>query len=159
MGDGIDRAGLQNGADLTYARRYRNTLRRSLEPIDQRHDAATGLILGTYGFPNCGVSVDYAVPQTTAEPYLNATYVRAYSEYADLAEALGDAAEARLYSNKADALRQAINRYVWVAARNRYEMRILRTAVSTDPTLPATAIKEDTRFPLQTGCPYFWLDR
>ncbi len=135
-------------ADLTYARRYRDVLRRSLNPIDRRRDAATGLILGTYGFPNCDVSADYAVPQTAAEPYLNATYVRAYAEYADLAEALGDSAEARLYRDKADALRQAINRCLWVPARNRYEMRILHTPVSTDSTLPAAAIKEDTRFPL-----------
>ncbi len=135
-------------ADLTYARRYRNALRRGLEPIDRRRDAATGLILGTYGIPNSDVCVDYAVPQTTAEPYFNGLYVRAYLEYADLAEALGDAAEAKLYRNKATALRQAINRYVWIPARNRYETRILRTPVSTDPKLPASAIKEDTRFPV-----------
>jgi hypothetical protein len=135
-------------ADLTYARRYRTSLRRALEPIDHRRDAATGLILGTYGPPNSDACVDYAVPQTTAEPYFNALYVRAYFEYADLAEAVGDAAEARVYRHKADGLRQAINRYAWVAARIRYEMRILRTPVSTDPNLPATLIKEDTRFPL-----------
>jgi len=135
-------------ADLTYARRYHTSLRRALDPVDHRRDAATGLILGTYGPPNSDACVDYAVPQTTAEPYLNALYVRAYREYADMAEALGDAAAAKLYRHKADALQQAINRYVWVAARNRYEMRILRTPVSTDPNLPATAIKEDTRFPL-----------
>ncbi len=135
-------------ADLTYARRYRNALRRALEPIDRRRDAATGLILGTYGIPNSDGCVDYAVPQTTAEPYFNGVYVRAYLEYADLAEALGDATEAKLYRNKADDLRQAINRYVWIPARNRYETRILRTPVSTDPKLPASAIKEDTRFPV-----------
>jgi hypothetical protein len=135
-------------ADLTYVRHYANPMRRALQPIDHRRDAATGLILQTYGIPNSDVCVDYAVPQTTAEPYFNALYVRAYLEYADLAEALGDAAAAKLYRNKADALRQAINRYLWVAARNRYEMRILRTPVSTDPKLPANAIKEDTHFPL-----------
>lgn len=128
--------------------RYWAGLRRALEPIDHRRDTATGLILATYGIPNSDVCVDYAVPQTTAEPYFNGLYVRAYLEYADLAEALGDAAEARLYRNKADALRQAINRYLWIPARNRYEMRILRTPVSTDPKLPASAIMEDTHFPL-----------
>jgi hypothetical protein len=135
-------------ADLTYARRYGDAMRRALQPIDHRRDAATGLILMTYGIPNSDVCVDYAIPQTTAEPYFNALYVRAYLEYADMAEALGDAAEAKVYRAKAEALRQAVNRYSWIPARNRYEMRILRTPVSSDPTLPASAIKEDTRFPV-----------
>jgi hypothetical protein len=135
-------------ADLTYARRYRNALRRALEPIDRRRDAATGLILMTYGIPNSDVCVDYAVPQTTAEPYFNGLYVRAYLEYADLVEALGDIAEAKVCRTKASALREAINRYLWIPARNRYEMRILRTPVSSDPTLPASQIHEDSRFPV-----------
>jgi len=35
-----------------------------------------------------------------------------------------------------------------VPARSRYEIRILRTPVSTDPDLPASAIREDPRFPV-----------
>jgi hypothetical protein len=135
-------------ADLAYVRRYRNAMQRAVELIDRRRDAATGLILMTYGIPNSDVCVDYAVPQSMAEPYFNALYVRAYLEYADLAEALEDAAEAKVYRTKAEALRQAINRHCWIPARTRYEMRILRTPVSSDPTLPASAIKEDTRFPV-----------
>jgi len=134
--------------DLTYVRRYRESLRRALEPIDRRRDAKTGLILGTYGPPNSDVCVDYAIPQTTAEPYFNALYVRAYLEYADIVEALGDVAEARVCQMKASALREAINRHLWIPARNRYETLILRTPVSSDPTLPASQIQEDTRFPV-----------
>ncbi len=51
--------------DLTYLRKYRDAMRRALQPIDNRRDVATGLILMSYGFPNCDVSVDYALPRTT----------------------------------------------------------------------------------------------
>jgi len=134
--------------DLAYIRRLRTSLRRALEPIDRRRDADTGLILAAYGPPNSDVSVDFAVPQTTAHPYFNALYVRAYLEYAEMAEALGDADEAKVYRDRSQTLREAINRHLWIPSRRRYETRILRTPVSTDPELPASRIKEDTRFPV-----------
>jgi len=120
----------------------------ALEPIDRRRDAGTGLILATYGPPNSDVSVDFAVPQTTAHPYFNALYVRAYLEYAEMAEALGDGDEAKVFRDKARALREAINRHRWNPSRRRYETVILKTPVSTDAELPATQIDQDTRFPV-----------
>lgn len=134
--------------DLSFIRRLRTSLRRALEPIDRRRDADTGLILATYGPPNSDVSVDFAVPQTTAHPYFNALYVRAYLEYAEMAEALGDGDEAKVFRDKARALREAINRHLWIPSRRRYETCILRTPVSTDAELPATQINQDTRFPV-----------
>lgn len=137
-----------DSGDPTFIRRFKTAMCRGLEPIDRRRDPHTGLILGTYGPPNADNCVDYAVPETTAHPYFNALYVRAYLEYARIAEALGDTSHPAVYRAKAQALRDAVNQHMWIPARNRYEARILRTPVSTDPQLPASRVKEDTRFPV-----------
>jgi hypothetical protein len=43
----------------------------AVDSLDRRADAASGLILASYGPPHCDVSVDHAVPRTAAHVYFN----------------------------------------------------------------------------------------
>jgi hypothetical protein len=134
--------------DAAFVGRQLDAVDRSLRSLRPREDPATGLILATYGPPNSDVCADYAAPRTTAHVYFNVLYVQAYREAAEMAAARGQTAAARAYRAKGQALRRAINRFLWSEERGRYEPRIVRTPVTTAEALPAYALQSDTRFPV-----------
>jgi hypothetical protein len=135
-------------ADRSFVVQQLPAVRRALASLEVRRDAGTGLILATYGPPNSDVSIDHAVPRTTAHVYFNILYVAAYREASELEADLGANAEARRCRARSAELRGAINRHLWIKARGRYEPAILRTPVTTDAAMQACAVRSDTRFPV-----------
>jgi hypothetical protein len=134
--------------DEASVRQHFQAIRKAVDALDRRTDAATGLILATYGPPNSDVSVDHAIPQTTAHVYFNVLYAQAYRELAEMAGAMGYASDAENYRAKAIGLVLAINRFLWHEDRGRFEAKILRSPVTTDKTRPAYRITEDRCFPV-----------
>ena len=138
----------KNYNDGSLFRKYHTAMKKSLRSLERRKDSKTQLILSTYGPAFADICVDDAVPQTTVYPYFTSTYVSAYKELYEMAASISNTAGLKRYSARAESLRKAMNKYLWSDERGRYEVKIMKTPVTTDETMAAFHISEDTRFPV-----------
>ena len=115
----------------SYIKKYFAVMERSLTCLEKRRDPESNLILSTYGPASCDICVDNAIPQTTAYPYFTSLYIRSYQEFGEMASALGRARESGIYFKKAEDLRKKMNTTLWNKKRNRYEVKVLKTPVTT----------------------------
>ena len=131
-----------------FIRKYFGVMLKSLICLEKRRDPVSKLILSTYGPASCDTCVDDAVPETTAYPYFTSLYIKSYQEFSEMALATGKTTESKTYSAKAEELYKVMNGSLWNKELNRYEVKILKTPVTTDKTQPTYNISEDARFPV-----------
>ena len=87
-----------------------------LSPV--KRDEPSGLITCTFEETHCEPL--WEQPQTVAPVDLNVLVAEGCRNVAELAEALGDAADAAYYRDTFETLRQSMNQYMWSEKRGAY---------------------------------------
>jgi len=129
--------------DASYIVEYYDVMRKYMKYRLKGIDEATGLFRSTYGLGD--VCIDYAVPRSCALVRVNGECYRMFKRFSEMAEAVGNEADAAKYRAVAKKLRDAINTYLWNSEHNRYEIKLFRSP-TTNKESPAYGITKDDHF-------------